>query len=93
MPNRLARGQDLHELYSRQFLLEDSQIERIAAAMPNRDYFIHQPDMARTVRLRLDPESVAILRSDQAAQNVFDRHAASGDQNWKSNYVEELTNA
>lgn len=90
LPNRNAESESLRHVYRREFELTDSQVARIANGVQKRDYMIQQGPMFRTVQARLEPDVVACLRSDMAAQIVFDKHFGSGNPNWQETYIEEV---
>ncbi len=90
LPNDKAESESLRHLYRREFELTDNQIERIADGTQKRDYFFQQGDMSRMISLRFSPEVLATLRSDTAAQIIFDRHLQSGAPDWKERYIQEV---
>lgn len=90
LPNYKARTESLRKLYRREFEITDEQINVIADARPQEQYFIVKPGVARLVSCRFNDEQLAIFRSDAKAQGVFSKHYASGKQDWVRNYIEEL---
>ncbi|MNL71582.1 hypothetical protein D3C87_1967520 [compost metagenome] len=44
----------------------------------------------RKVALRLDTRSLAVLRSELDAQALFDHYRASGREDWREAYFEEV---
>lgn len=74
--------------------LNDGQMRMIAQGVPKRDYFItHKDGFMRRISLSLDPRTLAVLRSEMSAQAVFNRHLASGREDWRERYFEEMTRA
>lgn len=92
LPNRNALSESLYHVYRREFELTHNQIERIANGVQKRDYLIQQGQVSRMVQLRFDPQTLACLRSDMAAQIIFDKHYRSGVPDWKERYIEEVQN-
>lgn len=92
LPNPNATSESLHRLYSREFELSPNQIKRIAEGTQKRDYFIQHGPISRMVQLRLSPDTVACLRSDMAAQIIFDKHYAggAGAPGWQERYIQEV---
>lgn len=74
------------------FGLTNALIDTLGNGMVlQRDYLITQPDgFARKLSVRLDPRSVAILRSELSAQALFDQYRQSGDPDWKMRYVDDM---
>lgn len=92
-PNRKARSASLRQIYLSEFALTDSQLERIASAQAQRDYFIRQDDLSRMIQPQFDRNSLAILASDRKAQIIFDRfyqQGAPADTNWKQAYLHAM---
>ncbi|CAM5523003.1 VirB4 family type IV secretion system protein [Thauera mechernichensis] len=79
-----------YEMYTQKFGLNDTQIGRIQSAVPKYNYYIVTPALSRMVCVPLQPEILAVVRSDSKAQRVFDRHYTSGVDTWKINYLEEM---
>ncbi len=90
LPNSNAASPLMLPLYTEQFGLHADQVAQIANGTPKQDYFIQQPDIFRRAIMRIDPLSLAVVRSDSLAQAVFQRHYTSGAENWRENYVQEL---
>lgn len=90
LPNRNATSDSLSRLYSSQFELNSAQIDDIARAIPKRDYLITQPGASRMVRVNIDKQSLAILRSDAVAMASFHKHQESNKQNWIDSYIKEM---
>jgi type IV secretion system protein VirB4 len=85
-PNAYAH----REMYKNQFGLNNMQIDRIRNGIPKLHYYIVTPRLSRMAEVRLTPEILAVVRSDSRAQKVFSKHQASGVDDWKVNYVEEI---
>ncbi len=91
LPNRNAGSDSLSRLYAGQFELNSAQIEDICNAVPKRDYLITQPGASRMVRVHLDKDTLAILRSDAVAMASFNKHQATNHVNWIDNYIKEMS--
>lgn len=98
-PNRKALTGSLGELYRKEFLLSDEELQFVASGTPKRDYFIKQGGLSRRISLQLPPSVVSCLRSDKRAQTVLDRQiGAAGSilpsqlpgQTWQDRYLQEL---
>jgi len=87
-PNALAHK----ELYTRKFGLNEAQVNRIRGAIPKLHYYITTPVLSRLVEARFSRKILAVLRSDPRAQQAFDRALGRGG-DWKSTYLEEMSNA
>jgi len=85
-PNAYAH----QDMYKKQFGLNSAQIDRIRNGVPKLHYYIVTPRLSRMAEVRLPKEILAVVRSDARAQRVFDKHRASGADDWKINYVEEM---
>lgn len=85
-PNALAHV----DLYTRKFALNLAQVERIRTATPKLNYYIVTPRMSRMVMAYLPPEILAVVRSDDRAQAVFNRHYKKGKDEWKTTYMQEM---
>ncbi len=81
-----------YDMYTQKFGLNETQVGRIQSAVPKYNYYIVTPILSRMVCVSLPPEVLAVVRSDSKAQRVFDRHIASGADDWKFNYLEEMVN-
>jgi len=92
LPNPNATSESLYPIYQRHFDLSPNQIEMIASGTQKRDYFIRHGTTSRMVQVRLPPDILACLRSDMAAQIVFDTHYAggAGKPGWQERYIEEV---
>lgn len=95
IPNRIylpnANAYAHREMYKQQFGLNNAQIERIRNGVPKLNYYIVTPKLSRMAVVALPSEILAVVRSDSRAQKVFDKHRSSGVDDWKINYVEEMT--
>lgn len=81
---------DTESAYVNKFGLSKRSIKVISELTPKKDYLITEVGgVTRRVSVALKPHSVAILRSEQSAQILFERHLASGDENWRMNYITE----
>lgn len=77
-------------LYMEKFSLNAEQVKRIINATEKLNYYIVTPQLSRMVAVHLPPEVLAVVRSDEKAQNCFDRHATAGGPEWQINYLEEM---
>lgn len=75
--------------------LSETQVNRIQAAEPKRDYYVVTPSMARMCHVALPEELVAVMSSSGRARATFERHYQSRRSNhaWKEAYMEEMVNA
>lgn len=90
LPNARATTETLSAVYRKQLGLRDDLVARIATSVPKQDYIIVKPDVARKVHLFLTRTQVAALRSDIAAQRVFERHYATRRHGWERDYINEV---
>lgn len=93
LPNMKARTDSLRRLYQREFELTPEQINVIAEATPQSQYFIVTQGTARLTMCPFTKYQLAIFRSDAKAQGVFNRHYSSGREDWKTRYIEEMCDA
>ncbi|TPQ30482.1 VirB4 family type IV secretion system protein [Cupriavidus pinatubonensis] len=78
------------DLYCDVFGLTLDQTKLIAEAVPNRDYYWTTRSQSRMLQTAFSKEMIAMLRSDGYAQDVLDRHYASGLPDWQERYVREV---
>ena len=90
LPNLNANSPQLLSLYRDQFGLHSDQIAMISQGRPKRDYFIQQPGLFRKAEMPLDPATLAVVRSDTRAQQIFQRHQDSGRPDWRREYMMEM---
>lgn len=90
LPNANALTEKLSEFYRKNFDLRPDLVDRIARGVPKQDYIIVKPGVSRKVRLTLTKLQIAALRSDIAAQRVFERTYRPGQQGWQLNYINEV---
>lgn len=88
LPNPDARN-SLH-LYRDVFGLTEHLIGMISDAIPNRDYLWVTPEHSRMLQVSFPKEILAVLRADGKAQEVLDRHYASGAPDWRDAYMREM---
>ncbi len=90
-PNALTHA----EMYRNMFSLNDEQINRIRNGIPKRNYYIVTPMLSRMVDVSFSREILAVVRSDQRAQNVFNKHyqTAAANDGWYDGYFKEILNA
>lgn len=87
-PNAVAQ----RDLYQGRFALNDSQIGRIAAMEPKKDYYMVTPGGTRKITAHFPKEIVAALNSTSKALELF-RIAQTQQGNWRKNYVDEAIKA
>lgn len=90
LPNPNALTETLSAFYRKNFDLRPDLVERIATAIPRQDYIIVQPEISRKVRMALSRRQVAALRSDMAAQRVFERIYGARPPGWQAQYINEV---
>lgn len=90
LPNPMAMTETLSDFYRKQFDLRADLVERIATGVPRQDYLVVQPDVARKVRLSLNKRQVTVLRSDMAAQRIFERLYQERRPGWQAQYIAEV---
>lgn len=96
LPNPAALSDTAYPVYREKFGLTETQIRGIANATPREDYFIVKPGVSRIGKLRLNPRQVALLRSDTAAQRIFDRmlkEKGEPPEKWWQEYMNAIEEA
>ncbi|MEY2152278.1 VirB4 family type IV secretion system protein [Rhodanobacter sp. 115] len=93
LPNPAAMSEGLHDLYVKTFQLLPEQVQRIASAIPKRNYFITRPGMARMVTMELTPNQINALRSEADAQRILDECWRDGEApaGWQQEYMRRVT--
>ena len=86
LPNESANK----ELYMNTFGLTYLQYMMIKSGVPNRDYLWVNSKINRLFEALLPREIVAVTRSDERAQNIFDKHYRNRETGWEKNYVSEI---
>ena len=89
-PNEKVLSLSLRNILQNECLLSDEEIQFIASGERKKDYFIKQGSISRRVRLQLDTETMAYLRSDKRAQSLLEKLRSSDDPNWREVYVKTL---
>lgn len=92
LPNPNATSAGLRKLYTSVFQLTEEQVDRIAMAQPQREYFVVKPHFARMVNVRLTKAQVNALRSDDLAQRTFDTfwNGGNGEPGWEQRYLDAM---
>jgi type IV secretion system protein VirB4 len=90
IPNREANAEMSKRLY-REFGLTELEIDELATLRPNHEYMIKQPDSKVIVQARFDKKILAIVRSDQFAQNKFDQCTNDGKTDKRSYYLDMIS--
>jgi type IV secretion system protein VirB4 len=93
LPNPSASRDSGKDLYRKYFGLTPEQIEKVATAIPRRDYILYRRDCCQVLRLELSPEQIAVVRSDNAAKKVFraiysQRHVYG--EGWQQAYLDAI---
>lgn len=80
------------ELYMDIFGLTPLQFAQIKDGTVNRDYLWTNPEISRLFQMSFPREIIAVTRSDERAQNTFDRcyRNRENDPNWKRTYCREV---
>ena len=86
LPNESAN----EDLYMNKFGLMKVQFDAIKKGTPNKDYLWVNPNISRLIEARLPREIVAVTRSDERAQNVFDKHYRNREEGWQKAYMREI---
>lgn len=93
IPNRIflpnASAETHIKVYKSLFQLSDHQINEIKMAVPNRNYYLVNPDVSRMLEVRIKPDLLAFLRADGKALNLFRRIKAQGGK-WREEYWKEI---
>ena len=91
-PNDDARSEQNYKLYTKDFGLNDTQVEQIHKAQRKTNYLLVQGGFSRMVWARFDPTILACLRSDKLAHQVFAKWHAQRDAEplWTMKYIEEM---
>lgn len=92
LPNASASSETAYPVYRYKFGLTDAQITKIAKAQPREDYLIVKPGVSRLAKLKLNRRQVAALRSDQAAQRIFQKTYNPDEPTdvWASRYLNAI---
>lgn len=86
LPNAEAK----EKLYCGVFGFSENVLQMVKTGVVNRDYIWINPKITRVLRARFGREIVAVTRSDEKAQNLFDKHYRSGQTDWKRNYIKSV---
>jgi len=90
-PNDRAKTRSLNEMYSKELGMDDQQIQFIINGVAKRDYYIRQGQVDRRISFGMNPELLAMVRSDAKAQKLLERFIAQGlPHGWQQRYLGEL---
>lgn len=77
------------DFYRKNFQIDPYQVEELQKLTPKRDYYVIQNGIPKVIQSTFDRETLAYLRSDSAARDIFKRWQKSGDPEWRARYVQE----
>lgn len=77
------------EFYRTNFQLDPYQVEQLQELTPKQDYYLVQQGTPKILQSRFDSHTLAYLRSDAAAREIFHRMQQSGHKTWRDDYVHE----
>lgn len=77
------------EFYRVNFQLDPYQVEQLQELTPKQDYYLVQRGTPKILQSRFDSHTLAYLRSDAAAREIFLRWMKSGQEHWRDGYVQE----
>lgn len=83
-----TRAESHRDYYKRLFALTDEQVDDIKTLTPQREYMLVTNGTSRVMKMVLDKQSLAYLRSEIKLQNRFDEVAGSGTADWKQRYLD-----
>ena len=78
-------------LYRQIFGLTDDQVSMIKGLRPQRDYLRIAGSICRVLRTNFGQDTLALIRSEPKYQELLDKVMASGDPNWRSEYIKQAT--
>lgn len=87
LPNEKAHLQ--HDLYQGRFGLTDTQINTIKTMQRKREYYVVVPGASRKISAYFPKSIQPILDSKASVQELFDKHMATGLNDWRDNYYAE----
>ena len=91
LPNQKANTKDMYDLYTKTFGLTDKEYELVIQGIPKREYIIKQELFTRLGILKLEPEIIALLASDDDSLNLADYTAEKckkeGNEAWYLEYI------
>ena len=67
-----------------------AQLQQVTCAEPKRQFLVVNPAQSRFIDLHLSDEVIAVLRSHQRAQELFDRCRRQHPECWADAYLEAL---
>lgn len=83
------RASAYKDFYLANFQLDAHQVEILEELTPKKDYYVVQGGTPKIIQSRFDSNTLAYLRSDTAARDMFKRWQESGEPNWREKYVQE----
>jgi type IV secretion system protein VirB4 len=89
VPNHAATNPKEAELY-RHFGLSDADINVVATMKKNSEYYIVQEDKRQIIQAKFPKDILAVVMSDQHAQNIMDWALEKHPESFKSAYMNRL---
>lgn len=95
LPNVQARTDKWRQVYSESLGLNDAQIDRIANAVPFRDYYLVRGQLSRMLKFAAPPAVLAGLRSDRRARQLLQSMLPESQSErekweWKADFLNNL---
>ena len=91
LPNPKANTKGMRDMYTKVFGLTDKEYELVITGIPMREYIIKQELFTRLGILKLEPEIIALLASNDDSLNLADYTAEKcrreGKENWYLDYI------
>jgi len=91
LPNPKANTKTMRDMYTKVFGLTDKEYELVITGIPKREYIIKQELFTRLGILKLEPEIIALLASDDDSMNLSDYTAEKcrreGKEDWYLDYI------
>lgn len=83
------RAMAYKDFYRTNFQLDPYQVETLQELTQKQDYYLVQRGTPKILQSHFDSRTLAYLRSDAAAREIFSKWQKSGDENWRDSYVQE----
>lgn len=84
-----SRLESHREMYRTFFGMTDEQVSMIGDLRPRRDYLRIAGNICRVLRTDFDEHVLALIRSEPRFQDLLDKHRASGNPNWRQEYLNQ----
>ena len=78
-------------LYRQVFGLTDDQVSKVGELQRQRDYLRVAGNICRVLRTNFGQDTLALIRSEPKYQELLDRLRASGDPNWRVEYIKQAS--